>query len=360
MTQENFCKLPFHHNYINYIDNKIKPCCIFSGDETLDQVKELFLKNERPKGCEECWRREDNNIISKRQYYINQYKNLNETSGIRTYDLRLSTTCNLKCVMCGPHLSTKWNEDKDIYEKYNTKINDPIKYSINDFDFSNALEIYFAGGEPFYMKEVHQILEKISKNKFNVEHTKIRINTNGIITENNKIFQLLKKFKKLEFTISLEGSKRVKEYIRFPANWNDFLSGLKIITDITDKPKTVEEVFSCDRSVAFNVTASCLNLPNLFEVFEWANTLEYVYVVNYVEEPLMLNINSLTPNVIDEFLSEHELYNYTFEHLNDISKYVEKNYKFNKSSNQKMKLYLNDLDKRRNIDSKHILPWCWL
>lgn len=354
------CKLPFNHSYINYIDQQNIPCCIYYGKESTDEVKKIFKENKKPDGCGECWRRENNNIISKRQYYSQNYGHLNEESGIKTYDLRLNTTCNLKCVMCGPHLSTKWKEDADIYEKYNGKVNNnSVKYDVKKFDFSDALEIYFAGGEPFYMKDVYHILKKMSNNSFNIENTKIRINTNGIIDENNRIFKILRKFKKIEITMSVEGFGSVNEYIRFPSKWERFLYGLKIISDITDRPKTIEEVFSCDKSIAFNISVSSLNLPNLFELFEWINTNDYVYVANFVEYPNILNINSLTHKVIDDFLSKHELYDYKFHHLTDIYQYIIKNYKFNEKNNQNLKFFLRDLDMRRNTDSEKILPWCW-
>ena len=35
-------------------------------------------------------------------------------------------------------------------------------------------------------------------------------------------------------------------------------------------------------------------------------------------------------------------------------------YKYNEENNKKMKTFLAKLDKKRNTNSKDILPWCWV
>jgi organic radical activating enzyme len=345
----NLCKLPFLHKYINFVDASEKPCCIFQGQESIFDVQKKFLNNERPEGCSECWRKEDNNILSKRQHFNTRFSDHDIDSGIKTYDLRLGITCNLKCVMCGPHLSTKWNEDKNIFEKYVNKTND-TPHVIEELNFDDALEIYFAGGEPFYMKEVYDCLLKLSERDFNRKNTKIRINTNAIIDENNKVLKLLNKFEKIEFTISVEGIEEINDYIRYPSKWKDFLKGVKIIYDLSDKPKILEDLFSCKRSVAFNITISCLNLNTIFDLFDWLSNNEYLYVANFVEEPTLLHINSLKPNEIEKFYAKHKKYRYPLTHLNDVAQYVIDNYKYDKKMNKKMETYLLALDIKRNTD----------
>lgn len=355
----NLCKIAFLHKYINFVDVSKKPCCIFQGQESISDVQRKFLNNERPEGCSECWRKEDNNVLSKRQHFNNRFSDCDIDSGIKTYDLRLGITCNLKCVMCGPHLSSKWNEDKAIFEKHINKTNE-TPHEIEELNFDNATEIYFAGGEPFYMKEVYDCLLKLSENEFNRKNTKIRINTNAIIDEDNKILKLLNNFEKIEFTISVEGVEEVNDYIRYPSKWKDFLKGVKLIYEMSDQPKTVEEMFECNRSVAFNITISCLNLMNIFTLYSWLSDKNYLYVANFVEEPKLLNINSLKINVIDDFLYEHEQFDYKYDHLQDVVKYIEENYSYDESLNSKMKLYLQDLDIKRNTNSKQLLNWCWV
>ena len=201
---------------------------------------------------------------------------------------------------------------------------------------------------------------KLSEREFNRKNTKIRINTNAIIDEDNKILKLLNNFEKIEFTISVEGVEEVNDYIRYPSKWKDFLKGVKLIYEMSDQPKTVEEMFKCNRSVAFNITISCLNLMNIFTLYSWLSDKNYLYVANFVEEPKLLNINSLKINVIDDFLYEHERFDYKYDHLQDVVKYIEENYSYDESLNSKMKLYLQDLDIKRNTNSKQLLNWCWV
>lgn len=360
----NLCKLPFLHKYVNFIDASDKPCCIFQGEESTVDIQNMFLKNERPEGCSECWRKEDNGILSKREHFNNRFSDYDITSGIKTYDLRLGITCNLKCIMCGPHLSTKWNEDKDVFEKYINKVN-VTPSNIEKLEFDDALEIYFAGGEPFYMKEVYECLVKLSKNEFNRKNTKIRINTNALIEEDNKILTLLDNFENIEFTISVEGFRDINDFIRYPSKWKDFLKGVGIIYNMSDKPKSLKAIFDCKRSVAFNVTISCLNLLHIFSLFNWLTVNQYVFVANFVEEPKLLNINSLKPSVICDFMDKYEqftqkwLYDYELNSINDIIKYVELNYQYDEDMNDKMRKYLLNLDAKRNTSSISLLSECF-
>ena len=120
--------------------------------------------------------------------------------------------------------SSKWQEDIDIFKKYiNTKIDNP-KQELIDLNFNDCLEIYLQVVS-LYMNEVYTCLKKMSFNQFNLQNTKIRINTNAIINKNNKILKILRKFNKIEITVSVEGYDKVNEYIRYPSKWNEFFRG---------------------------------------------------------------------------------------------------------------------------------------
>ena len=114
--------------------------------------------------------------------------------------------------------------------------------------------------------------------------------------------------------------------------------------------KTLEDLFSCKRSVAFNITISCLNLNTIFDLFDWLYNNEYLYVANFVEEPTLLHINSLKPNEIEKFYAKHKKYRYPLTHLNDVAQYVMDNYRYDKKMNKKMETYLFALDIKRNTD----------
>ena len=128
---------------------------------------------------------------------------------------------------------------------------------------------------------------------------------------------------------------------------------------MSDKPKTIKDLYNCNRSVAFNITISCLNLFNIYPLFHWLTDENYLYVANFVEEPKLLNINSLKITVIDDFLWQHESFDYKYDHLQDVVNYIKDNYSYDKISNYKMKSYLQDLDIKRNTNSKELLNWCW-
>ena len=98
---------------------------------------------------------------------------------------------------------------------------------------------------------------------------------------------------------------------------------------------------------------------NKHHLFHWLTDENYLYVANFVEEPKLLNIDSLKITVIDDFLWRHESFDYKYDHLQDVVNYITDNYSYNDTLNSKMKLYLQDLDIKRNTNSKQLLSWCW-
>jgi MoaA/NifB/PqqE/SkfB family radical SAM enzyme len=87
------------------------------------------------------------------------------------WDFRFSNLCNMKCRMCGGHLSSMWVADEDkIYHRV-SKANPVVNVADNSIDniykilnenMEYVEEIYFAGGEPLIMDEHYYILEKLN------------------------------------------------------------------------------------------------------------------------------------------------------------------------------------------------------
>ena len=103
----------------------------------------MMLKGERPASCLKCFKEEDAGHRSKRQWetakWINELglDDILDGTGedgtipprVRYIDLRLGSKCNLACVMCSPHDSSKW------VKEYKGNVADTPMDAAKDSDF---------------------------------------------------------------------------------------------------------------------------------------------------------------------------------------------------------------------------------
>lgn len=351
------CYYVDHHRYINStkIGYLVKPCCRARTDnenvETiseiedsilLKEIKDSFARNKQHPACYECWNNEKLNLPSKR---LNASSKLNTACGIEDWDIRPDNTCNLKCIMCDPHQSSKWIEDIDIYNKIfghklsKKNISAPeINWDyIKQNTINRAKRIYIAGGEPFYMKNALEFLKKLSEYEWNRKHTFIDIQTNGV-SFNDKSLEILNRFDLQHIGFSIDGWEQVNEIIRFPTVWDELYSNFTYF----------EKKYSNNKkTISVNTTISALNLPNIPKLLE---NIDVRIHLQELYNPQILHINSLTPDVIESVNKSTE---------NKFLKDLISRYQFNKKNNIKLKEYLTALDKKRGTNSVSILPWCW-
>jgi hypothetical protein len=239
----------------------------FNNDYMKD-VRKTMINGQIPLSCAKCFEEENNGITSKRvwetMYWEQQGIDLTdliertESDGtippiIRYLDLRLGHTCNLKCVMCSPHDSSKWTQD---HNKLVSKTKSPIvlqQISWNSKDFNNTWyerpelweeifdqipnikQLYFAGGEPLMIKEHRRFLEEIVRRGYNDQIT-VRYNSNGVLIDDEMI-ELWSKFKEIRFAFSIDAVTDRNHYIRYPVNWKEIESALDKLDNTPDNIK---------------------------------------------------------------------------------------------------------------------------
>jgi radical SAM protein with 4Fe4S-binding SPASM domain len=253
MIEDNFCIVPWIH--LNTEPNgRVKPCCAYYGedfgnlkDSTLEEIwnnhhmksmRKSFLKNEIPKGCLTCTKKEDSGGVSYRKAVTERFNHRVEKAKANTlpdgtyetfelvyWDFRFSNICNFKCRMCGHGSSSSWFDDFTPEEK-KTKVKfldsayygtDLMKY-VDQF-IDDVEEIYFAGGEPLMMPEHYQILDKlIAKERYDVF---LRYNTNmsTIKYKDYDLINIWKKFKNVRIFASIDGVDGSAEYSRAGTDW---------------------------------------------------------------------------------------------------------------------------------------------
>ncbi len=151
-NKSTFCSLAWNHIQVLPGGN-LRPCCRSLNDkipkdfqhgiQNIEKIRNSdFIKNIRQKmlngdsvdGCQKCYEEERaQKKQSIRQLYNKAYgmaQRINyENPKIQFLEIATSNVCNLKCRICSPFFSTKWNEDAvemSIQSFY------PTKYKLSD------------------------------------------------------------------------------------------------------------------------------------------------------------------------------------------------------------------------------------
>ncbi len=315
-----FCILPFIH-FNGYMDGTAKPCCdsqkpfidIDLKTTTIDdafnskEYKKLrvdMIKGVHNEYCNACYDLESQNITSSRQYWNNHHKahidklqskldfqkfNGKVNPDFISLDLRPSNICNFKCRTCNDGFSTRWQEEKEDFYKLNENVLyfgkeklsgvNKINFKLNENSMKNIEVLYFAGGEPFVLEEHFELLESL-KNKKDIS---LMYNTNFSILKykGKTIFEHLKDFRNVHFSISLDGLGEVGEFVRTGFDNKIFKKNFLIMKWAIDHYKNI--------SYDFQYTCSVLNSLNFFEFLEELGEDDDLINFHYIQYPFWYN-----------------------------------------------------------------------
>lgn len=259
------------------------------NNEYMRSVRTTMLEGKIPASCQKCIQEEDKGVASKRLWETYTWVNdgidieqlVKETSEDGTVpeklyylDLRLGHTCNLKCVMCSPHDSSKWVQDYDKVMKRTTFpiVSSQIKWDKDKFNntwyenpmfweqlyeqIPNIKQVYFAGGEPLMIKEHKRFLEEII-NRGYADQILIRYNSNALLLDDD-IIELWKNFKRVKFAVSIDATDQRNYYIRYPSDWETIVNNLHKLDNTPDNIQ-----------VSIATAIQILNIKHLPDFAKW-------------------------------------------------------------------------------------------
>lgn len=329
----------------------------FKTDKNFQNIRENFKNNIKDTKCSHCWNLENNNQLSKRQRIL-QYRGIIDVPKIKRLDIRPSNKCNLQCRMCNPSSSDqiaklalnlkKQGIDNDLLNHIpeNNHVTDVNKLFNLITDLEDLEFIRFAGGEPFVMPEVENLIFKLIEiGKTNIE---IEFITNCTSAKTN-VINALSKFKKVSIACSIDGIGEQLEYQRYPSKWSNIEKNFNIF-------------YNSNFSVVLTPCISILNLTKFHDFFEWSSQFNNIKIFyNEVDYPDFLNFRFVPMSERQElinYLTQTTLKNVEQSWINFKNTNV---YEFQEmSSSQKSKLthYVNDIWNRTS--SKKFLdvyPW---
>jgi organic radical activating enzyme len=235
------------------------------NSDYMRETRRTMMAGKVPASCTKCFAEESKGVVSKRMWETSTWMEretditdlLNETKEdgsvreeIKYLDLRLGHTCNIKCVMCSPHDSSKWVKDWKVLEP---QLEDPEvkrqmqwdKSAFNNKWHENEIfwdqlykqipylqEVYFAGGEPLMIAEHKKFIQEIVRSGHN-RHIRLRYNTNGILVD-EELIDLWKNFELVKVGVSMDAAGPRNNYIRYPTDWDTVERNLHMLDGTPD------------------------------------------------------------------------------------------------------------------------------
>lgn len=234
MSDKSFvCKAPW--TSVAFQPEGIGPCCIYElddleafsdGKDHFKSIREDFLKGQIPKGCHTC---ESAFLENRKGYYsaFDRYDTDFKTINIQEVNIKSNNFCNLACRSCGPHFSSKWEEEfsKTIVITKDTELFNKLEF----VDFSKLRHIRFAGGEPTLTGDHVRVLQNlIQLGNTNVDIA-ISTNLHSLKYKDVDLLELWKQFPKLTLQLSIDGVEERASVIRSGTDWDLVCKNLKII-----------------------------------------------------------------------------------------------------------------------------------
>lgn len=340
---DTFCVLPFIHlniqpngqatvccvSTIPLLDNEGKPYNIRThrleeiwNSPAMAAVRQQLLNAEQPPQCAGCYEAECRGKESRRQIenhmflheesfavsqkgigaYCAERENIGEMRTSRenvaqyagkpwNFDLRFDNICNLKCVICGGHSSSRiesdsihmaWTGEQPIVREPN-RFGDAEMWIKSDALLAELIEfgsevryLQLAGGEPFLSKLALSWMACLAQSG-RAKDVTLRIFSN-LQTFSEEIIDLLSNFRKIHIILSIDGTEDTYEYVRYPGKWHTIerhaamlasaLRGKLQQTDVTinvtmsaQSAIRVTDVFDFGKAHGFGVMLNCAYGP---------------------------------------------------------------------------------------------------
>ena len=302
-------------------DGFIRPCCKFTDCDDLptiydvdsldnlhrsspySDIKRDLNSGGWPQSCRMCKLAEDNGNQSRRVWSNKFYgdNNLFLTGKIQDLEIALDYTCNMRCQICNPGASSKWNNSGLLADLDAAGINydpaynyrnyqDRMKLVLSNTDLSMARHIKIEGGEPFYAKHLSWFIDKLHQEVQHPDKLFLNITTNGSVYPDEQVIHQLEYFPNSVVSFSLDGTEKLAEITRWGVSW-----------------ETIGKNIRCFSETNINLYASCtvsiLNFNKLWALQDYLKRYNIKVSFSELIFPEHLSIYQLPLSVREQFVT---------------------------------------------------------
>ena len=296
MRDKPYCKAPWIGlTYESTVG--CKPCCEYNDTEHtgfrgtytdyrksdyLEDFKKMMYEDDMSDGCRQCIDHEERKVEdhpSRRQKYEKYDIDEHGDNKIVRFDYRAGNKCNLSCRMCHPE-SSSMREEEEIKHGNITSIYRvlPNTNDVYDIDLSGCESLSILGGEPSIDLGVRKWIDHIQD-----LDVIARITTNATNTS-KKWFDTLKKLKKPEILLSIDGTGAAQDFQRKGSVWADVKPNiLKYKDEFKD--------------VTIQITASAINFTIIDTWWEEMMELDIPVFCSAVTFPIEYNLSAIPEEI---------------------------------------------------------------
>jgi len=402
IDQKTFCSAPWFQ-IRQQMDGSFAACCEikhqhseYTGNKTfydldswlhsdyLDYLKSNLNSGTPLKECRVCWDKESNKLISLRKIVNNTIANGKEynqswmslyfknkqdlvSDMIVSADIKTSNVCNFSCAMCHPYDSSqihalyKKEQQHPFVQKQLSKNPGMLEHVdliyreggsyklLDDILQKQPKYLKLLGGEPLLDKKLIQTLVDYPYKN----NTTLMFVTNGSV-DLCETQELLKGYKTIQYTISLEGVGATQEYIRRGSNWT---STEKNILKFIDQHTS--------RNISVHHTMQVLSIAQFHQLLTWTDQHGISLTVSILQHPEYLSISVLPVDLFDSITDKLDQSNLKIQKqinnemtevidMHNFVNFLKANYKFSLQKQQQFKEFLDWYDCEQ--EWKQILP----
>lgn len=360
----------------------------FNNTAPVVEHREKMLRSEWPsdgRGCEHCRDQELAGGMSDRLNYLSRpdnkryvpielYKNPSATRVKPTQlSVHFNNKCNLKCLYCGPNLSSAWVKEKWQYEQgksydfdpweldsvYKARLEKFFKWMENNYSSLKAFDLL--GGEPFIQTEVWDCIDWMiahPNHECDIEiYSNMQVKPVLFKRGMDKLKKLAKTVREVRFVASIDCWGPASEYIR---------NGMDLTTFEENMNYLVNE---CSEIIpTMNWTVSSLSIPYIPElikkVIEWNKIRSVSVNYNKCIDPIIYDPHIMPTGTYTGYIKEILSLNKEMYSRDNISLMYAEGI-FNEIENspaipekiQQLKEELDRLDNRRGTNWRETFPW---
>jgi hypothetical protein len=275
------------------------------------------LAGREIRGCDGCYEKERDGGRSDRMIYNQVYREraglsddmtLAEHFGkepggkvqLTDISLHVGSTCNLKCRMCNPNVSSRIAGDElhsrwarwglfgeDTYTKpAKDEVNLDEDVVIADLlkDLSGVKRVKMSGGEPFAVPGIARTLRRMIESG-HASHIELGMPSNGTLVT-DEIIDLLRQFQRVTLRLSMDAVGPANEYVRWGADWES-------VEEAAGKFRTLTNAW-----LMVGYTMCAYNVFEAGKVAEWAANNEFKFEWGIVRKPWYLSPEVLPASVL--------------------------------------------------------------
>jgi organic radical activating enzyme len=349
--------------------------------------RKLMLDGKWPTGgCEYCKNVENSGGSSDRQFHLkipDQYPEiLNHSNEINVnptiLEVYLDNVCNMSCLYCWDGFSSKIQQENinfGPFEKAGVVINNKaIKHPEHtqlkekfwqwlSENYSTLSRLHILGGEPFYQKEFETCLTFLENNtNKNLEFSiisNLMIKPKNFKSQISRIKEIIKKRKigRFDLTASIDCWGAEQEYVRFGLDLDVWKNNFEYL--VSEKWITLN----------INQTISSLTINTIPELLKYVNLHRINRKIGHYMSMATTTYDFLHPRIFGKGFFNNEFTNIinimheetwqqkeAKKYLLGIKSYLD-TCERNQAEINKLGIYLDELDRRRNTNWRTTFPW---